>query len=129
MAYQTRHRDPLLDSRMQEAIERRGRELLGIILVALAVALAAVLASYTPQDPSFFSATDERDDSTDDAKLAFVVGDLDKAVPSIKMRFVGFGLSVDLSAWCESICHNIDSSNEPATDKDFDHDHRPPYAA
>ena len=58
MAYQTRHRDPLLDSRMQEAIERRGRELLGIILVALSVALAAVLASYTPQDPSFFSATD-----------------------------------------------------------------------
>lgn len=79
--------------------------------------------------PAFFSATDERDDSTDDAKLAFVVGDLDKAVPSIKMRFVGFGLSVDLSAWCESICHNIDSSNEPATDKDFDHDHRPPHAA
>ncbi|SFC64013.1 DNA translocase FtsK [Tropicimonas isoalkanivorans] len=58
MAYQTRQRDPLLDTSMQEAIERRGRELVGLVLVALAVATASLLASYTPQDPSFFSATD-----------------------------------------------------------------------
>ncbi|PRY20899.1 DNA translocase FtsK [Aliiruegeria haliotis] len=58
MAYQTRQRDPLLDSSMQEAIEKRGRELIGIALLALAAAIVAMLASYTPQDPSFFSATD-----------------------------------------------------------------------
>ncbi|WP_068115750.1 DNA translocase FtsK [Tropicimonas marinistellae] len=58
MAYQTRQRDPLLDSNMQEAIERRGRELIGIVLLAIAAAIAAMLASYAPQDPSFFSATD-----------------------------------------------------------------------
>ena len=57
MAYQTRQRDPLLDSSMQEAIEKRGRELIGIALVAVAASVAAMLATYAPQDPSFFSAT------------------------------------------------------------------------
>ena len=40
---------------------------------------------------AFFSGTDERDDRTDDAKLAFVVGNLDKPEVSVTMRFVGFG--------------------------------------
>ena len=38
MAYNTRSRDPLLDSTMQAAIERRGKELIGIALVALGLA-------------------------------------------------------------------------------------------
>ena len=33
MAYQVRQRDPLLDSKMQAAIERRGKELLGLASV------------------------------------------------------------------------------------------------
>jgi len=36
MAYQTRDRERLLDVNMQAAIEKRGRELLGIALIALA---------------------------------------------------------------------------------------------
>ncbi|MFV0360323.1 DNA translocase FtsK 4TM domain-containing protein [Tropicimonas sp.] len=58
MTYQTRQRDPLLDSSMQEALERRGRELIGLAMVGLAIAIAVMLATYSPQDPSFFSATD-----------------------------------------------------------------------
>lgn len=72
--------------------------------------------------PAFFSATDERDDSTDDAKLAFVVGDLDKPSPSIKMRFVGFGLSVDLSAWAVSLWNNDNLPSNGATEEELNHD-------
>ena len=40
MAYQTRQREPLLDSNTAEAIEKRGKELLGIGLVVLGVMAA-----------------------------------------------------------------------------------------
>ncbi|MEB8387715.1 DNA translocase FtsK 4TM domain-containing protein [Rhodobacteraceae bacterium KMM 6894] len=58
MAYQTRGRDPLLDSTMTEAIEKRGKELLGLALVAVAAMAAAIFASYTPDDPSWLSAVE-----------------------------------------------------------------------
>lgn len=57
MAYQTR-REPLVDAAIQEAIEKRGRELLGLVLIALGVMAAAMLATYSPDDPSWMSATD-----------------------------------------------------------------------
>lgn len=59
MAYQTRGRDPLLDSSMAEAIEKRGKELLGLALLALGFAAAMMIASYHPDDPSWMAATDE----------------------------------------------------------------------
>ena len=59
MAYQTRGRDPLLDSRMAAAIEKRGKELLGLTLIVLAGMAAAMVVSYSPDDPSWMSATDE----------------------------------------------------------------------
>ena len=58
MAYQTRGRDPLFDSDVQAAIEKRGKELLGIVLILVAMAAAAMTISYHPDDPSFLSATD-----------------------------------------------------------------------
>ncbi|WP_289152168.1 DNA translocase FtsK [uncultured Salipiger sp.] len=58
MAYQTRGRDPLFDSNMQAAIEKRGKELAGLALVALGLMAAAMIGSYTPDDPSWLSATD-----------------------------------------------------------------------
>ena len=58
MAYQTRGRDPLLDSRMAEAIEKRGKELLGLVLIVLSAMAAAMVVSYSPDDPSWISATD-----------------------------------------------------------------------
>ncbi|WP_428926756.1 DNA translocase FtsK 4TM domain-containing protein [Marinibacterium sp. SX1] len=58
MAYNTRSRDPLLDSSMQAAIERRGKELIGIALVALGLAAMAMILSYTPDDPNWMVSTD-----------------------------------------------------------------------
>ncbi|WP_198945080.1 DNA translocase FtsK 4TM domain-containing protein, partial [Brevirhabdus pacifica] len=58
-SYQARSRDPLLDRKMQAAIERRGKELLGIALIALGLCVALVLGTYVPDDPSWLSATDE----------------------------------------------------------------------
>ncbi len=58
-SWQARHRDPLLDSTTQAALEKRGKELLGLGLMALALVVGLILASYSPDDPSWMSATDE----------------------------------------------------------------------
>ena len=58
MAYQARGRDPLFDSDTQAIIERRGKELIGMALVGLAVLIAMALGSYSPDDPNWMSATD-----------------------------------------------------------------------
>ena len=58
MAYQTRGRDPLLDTNMAEAIEKRGKELLGLGLIALGLMAAMMIGSYTPDDPNWMVSTD-----------------------------------------------------------------------
>ncbi|MEM6305783.1 MAG: DNA translocase FtsK 4TM domain-containing protein [Pseudomonadota bacterium] len=58
MAYQTRGRDPLLDSNMSQALEKRGKELLGLALIALGVMASMMIWSYTPDDPNFMVSTD-----------------------------------------------------------------------
>ena len=58
-SYHARQRDPLLDRTTQALVERRGKELLGLVLLALTLALAASLASYSPDDPGWMVATDE----------------------------------------------------------------------
>ncbi len=58
-SYQARQRDPLLDQNIQAALERRGKELLGVALLALGLLTAMMLASYSPDDPSWLAATDE----------------------------------------------------------------------
>ena len=58
MAYQTRGRDPLLDSNMTEALEKRGKELLGLGLIMLGVMAAMMIGSYTPDDPNWMVSTD-----------------------------------------------------------------------
>ena len=57
-SYNARQREPLLDSSMQEALQRRGKELIGLVLLGLALALALTLASYAPDDPGWMAATD-----------------------------------------------------------------------
>lgn len=59
MAFLTSGRDPLLDSSMAEALEKRGKELVGLILLALGTATAMMIFSYHPDDPSWLSATEE----------------------------------------------------------------------
>ena len=58
MAYQTRGRDPLLDSNMAEAIEKRGKELLGVLLIVTGLMAAMMIGSYTPEDPNWMVSTD-----------------------------------------------------------------------
>lgn len=58
MAYQTRGRDPLLDTNMAEAIEKRGKELIGIALLLAGLMAAAMIGSYTPDDPNWMVSTD-----------------------------------------------------------------------
>jgi S-DNA-T family DNA segregation ATPase FtsK/SpoIIIE len=58
MAYQTRGRDPLLDSTTQAVIEKRSKELLGIGLVVLGVLVAMMIGSYSPDDPNWMLASD-----------------------------------------------------------------------
>ena len=57
MAFQTR-RDPLFDPNTSMALERRGRELVGIGLCVAGLLCAALMLSYTPTDPSWMAATD-----------------------------------------------------------------------
>jgi len=60
MAYPTaRPRDPLLDDGMQAMLERRGREILGLCLMALCIVLALAMGSYVPNDPSWYAASTE----------------------------------------------------------------------
>ncbi|WP_113911404.1 DNA translocase FtsK [Roseovarius dicentrarchi] len=94
MAYQTRGRDPLLDSNMAQAIEKRGKELLGLALLGLAVLATMMFASYSADDPSWLSAVDTpvqnwlgQTGATISATLFMVVG------------WGGWGIAVALAAW------------------------------
>ena len=57
-SYQSRRRDPLLDSTTQAALEKRSRELLGLGLIGLGLLVAVMIGTYSPDDPSWISATD-----------------------------------------------------------------------
>lgn len=58
-SYQTRHREPLLDQDTAAMLERRGRELLGIGLLIVALLFVMMLGSYSVSDPGWMVATDE----------------------------------------------------------------------
>ena len=58
-SYQARQRDPLLDQGTQAMLERRGRELLGLILVLVGLGFTLILWSYSPDDPGWMVATEE----------------------------------------------------------------------
>ncbi len=58
-SFQARQRDPLLDQGTQAMLERRGRELLGLVLILVGVAFALILASYSPDDPGWMVATED----------------------------------------------------------------------
>ncbi|MDP3962074.1 MAG: DNA translocase FtsK 4TM domain-containing protein [Pseudorhodobacter sp.] len=93
-SYQARRREPLLDQTTQMMLERRGRELLGVVLVALALAVAALLGSYSPQDPGWMVATD--------APVQNLLGRAGAAMASTLMIIAGlgaWGIAVVLGAW------------------------------
>ena len=94
MAYQARQHGPLLDGYWKQVIERRSKELLGLALFALGIALSATLASYSANDPGIFSSTA--------LPVRNWLGPTGAAVASPVMISVGFGswfLAAFLSVW------------------------------
>ncbi|THD76597.1 DNA translocase FtsK [Thalassobius vesicularis] len=94
MAFQTRGRDPLFDSDMQAAIEKRGKELIGIALVVLGAAAVAMMASYSANDPSFMLATD--------APVQNLLGRIGASIAAPLFMILGlgsWGLAIALLAW------------------------------
>ena len=57
-SYPSPQREPLLDSRLQAVLSQRGKELLGLCLIGAGLLLALTLGSYSPDDPSWWAATD-----------------------------------------------------------------------
>jgi S-DNA-T family DNA segregation ATPase FtsK/SpoIIIE len=57
-SYQSRQRDPLFDSNTQAALEKRSRELVGLALIVAGALFAVMIGTYSPDDPSWISATD-----------------------------------------------------------------------
>ena len=93
-SYQTRQRDPLLDSSTQAAIEKRGRELIGIGLFVAGLMVSMILWSYAPDDPNFMSATDApvqnwlgRPGASFAAALLMIVGYVSWALPIVLMAW------------------------------------------
>ena len=78
-----RSRDPLLDSKMQAAIERRGKELIGLMLIALGVMAALMIGSYTPDDPNWMVSTD--------APVQNLMGRLGAAIAAPLFMIIGWG--------------------------------------
>ncbi|MEX0338491.1 MAG: DNA translocase FtsK [Arenibacterium sp.] len=94
MAYHSRSRDPLLDSNMQAAIEKRGKELIGILLACLGLAAAAMIGSYTPEDPNWMVSTD--------APVQNWLGPLGAAIAAPLFMIIGWGswgIALALLAW------------------------------
>ncbi|MEE9387142.1 MAG: DNA translocase FtsK 4TM domain-containing protein [Paracoccaceae bacterium] len=93
-SYQARHRDPLFDSATQAVIERRGKELFGFGLLLLAALFCLILWSYTPQDPSWLSATDEA--------VSNYLGRFGASIASPVIVIVGYGgwgIALVLGTW------------------------------
>jgi S-DNA-T family DNA segregation ATPase FtsK/SpoIIIE len=53
-----KRRSPLMESAAEEALRRRGTELLGLILLGIGALGWIILWTYSPDDPSLFTATD-----------------------------------------------------------------------
>jgi len=79
---------------MQAAIEKRGKELLGLALIVLGLMVGALLVSYSPNDPSWRASTDEPAENW--------MGDPGASIAAVLMWVLGWGslsISVILIVW------------------------------
>ncbi|WP_417260497.1 DNA translocase FtsK 4TM domain-containing protein [Celeribacter sp.] len=93
-SYQARGRDPLFDRNTQAVLERRGKELIGIGLLAVALLFALMLGSYVPEDPSWISVTE--------APVQNILGRPGATIASPLMIVVGYaswGIPLAFAAW------------------------------
>ncbi len=93
-SYQIKQREQLLDARLQATLERRGKELLGLLMLVLGVAVMAMLHSYSPDDPSWLTATDK--------PVHNWLGRIGAAIASpvyVIAGWGGWGIGIALVAW------------------------------
>ena len=82
-SWQAKRRDPLFDQNTQAALERRGKELLGAGLVIFGILIAMMLGSWSSEDPSFLSATDQPAEN--------MLGSFGAYIASPLMMIAGYG--------------------------------------
>ncbi len=79
---------------MSEAIRRRGKELLGILMLVFGVIIALLLVSYVPEDPSWLSATD--------APVQNILGKFGASIASplfVTIGWASWGIAAVSLAW------------------------------
>jgi S-DNA-T family DNA segregation ATPase FtsK/SpoIIIE len=83
-----------LDSTTQAALEKRGKELLGFAMIAVSLVVAMMLGSYSPDDPSWVSATD--------APVANLLGRPGAAIAALVFMIIGmagWAVAIVIAAW------------------------------
>jgi len=92
--YTGTHRKRLFESKTEEALRRRGTELLGVALIVMAGLFSLALASYSPDDPSLFASS-----STSPQNMLGAVGAI---VADLLLRAIGWaawGLPLAFAVW------------------------------
>ena len=90
----SKSRARLVESDTEEALRRRGTELLGLILIALGALAWTVIWTYSPDDPSLFSATDAAPRNALGLVGASIADPLHRA-----LGWAAYGLPVALGVW------------------------------
>lgn len=91
-SWHARQRDPLFDQTTRAALERRGKEAAGAALIILGILVAMMLGSWSPDDPSFGSATD--------APAMNMLGGLGAMIASALIMIAGMGAwMLAVAAW------------------------------
>ncbi|HET9067038.1 MAG TPA: DNA translocase FtsK 4TM domain-containing protein, partial [Amaricoccus sp.] len=83
-----------MESDTERALRRRGAELVGLILIAIAALAATMIWTYNPDDPSLFSATDEAPTNALGLIGASLADPLHRA-----LGWAAYGIPVALIAW------------------------------
>ena len=89
-----RRRVSLVESDTEDALRRRGTELLGLILIGLAGLAFVTVWSYSPDDPSLFSATDAPPQNALGLIGASLADPLHRA-----LGWASYGIALALGVW------------------------------
>ncbi len=89
-----KRRSPLMESDTEEALRRRGTELLGLILLGIGALGWTMLWTYSPDDPSLFSANDDPPLNALGLIGASLADPLHRA-----LGWAAFGLPAALAVW------------------------------
>lgn len=90
----SKRRAPLMESDTEAALRRRGKELVGLVLITVAALAAVMIWTYSPDDPSLFSATDAPPENALGLIGASLADPLHRA-----LGLAAYGISVCLGIW------------------------------